>query len=109
MISVTQPKYLHNLYFYLYFYCAYNVHSVTNPTSRTGRDPVRSYIFDLVYGIDSTQMEIYNETARPIVDAVLEGYNGMYMYMYKLELGDSANITIMIVDDKNITIVQISR
>ena len=52
---------------------------MTNPTSRTGRDPTRSYTLDHVYGADSMQMELYNETARSIVNAVLEGYNGLFI------------------------------
>ena len=31
---------------------------------------------DNVFGKDSRQMDVYNLTARPIVDCVLEGYNG---------------------------------
>ena len=29
-----------------------------------------------MFGPDSTQMDVYNRVARPIVDNVLEGYNG---------------------------------
>lgn len=29
-----------------------------------------------VYNVDSKQDDVYNSTARPIVDAVLNGYNG---------------------------------
>lgn len=57
-----------------------DIFSVYNPATDRGgsssRDPTKNYIFDLVYGPDSTQLELYNESARPIVDAVLEGYNG---------------------------------
>lgn len=31
---------------------------------------------DTVFGKDSCQMDVYNLTSRPIVDFVLEGYNG---------------------------------
>ena len=34
------------------------------------------FTFDTVFGPDSTQMDVYNRVARPIVDNVLEGYNG---------------------------------
>lgn len=44
----------------------------------------KSFTFDSVFGFDAKQVDIYNETARPIVDFVLEGYNGNYfMYIYK--------------------------
>lgn len=48
---------------------------LTPPTAKGG-DKQRTFFFDSVFGFDSQQMEIYNETARPIVDSVLEGYNG---------------------------------
>jgi len=36
----------------------------------------KTFTFDLVFDKDAAQTEVYNETARPIVDSVLEGYNG---------------------------------
>ena len=36
----------------------------------------RTFKFDNTFGSDSKQIDLYNITARPIVDAVLEGYNG---------------------------------
>lgn len=48
---------------------------LTPPTARGG-EKQRVFFFDSVFGFDSQQMDIYNETARPIVDSVLEGYNG---------------------------------
>ncbi|KAH3834905.1 hypothetical protein DPMN_108238 [Dreissena polymorpha] len=39
-------------------------------------EPPKTYSFDNVYAPDAKQVDIYNETARPIVDFVLEGYNG---------------------------------
>lgn len=51
---------------------------LTPPTqSRQGVEKQRTFTFDSVFGCDSQQMDIYNETARPIVDSVLEGYNGV--------------------------------
>lgn len=40
------------------------------------REPTKTFTYDSVFGTDTTQADVYNETARPIVDAVLEGYNG---------------------------------
>ena len=37
---------------------------------------VRQFTYDSVYGIDSTQKAIYDETAFPLVESVLNGYNG---------------------------------
>lgn len=46
------------------------------PNARTKEERERSFNFDSVFGTDAKQTDIYNETSRPIVDAVLEGYNG---------------------------------
>lgn len=39
-------------------------------------EPPKTFAFDSVYDWNSTQETIYKETAFPIVDSVLEGYNG---------------------------------
>eukprot|EP00118_Oscarella_pearsei_P023233 m.274919 g.274919 ORF g.274919 m.274919 type:complete len:714 (+) comp40592_c0_seq1:491-2632(+) len=39
-------------------------------------DQNKAFTFDTVFGPDSKQTDVYNATARPIVDFVLEGYNG---------------------------------
>jgi len=39
-------------------------------------DTSKTFTFDYVFGPNSKQVDIYNLVARPIVDAVLEGYNG---------------------------------
>ncbi|XP_065335163.1 kinesin-like protein KIF3A isoform X2 [Cloeon dipterum] len=49
--------------------------TVTNPNAQAG-EPPKSFTFDLVFGPDSKQFDIYNQTARPIIEKVLEGYNG---------------------------------
>ena len=36
----------------------------------------KTFTFDLVFDMDAAQTEVYNETARPIIESVLEGYNG---------------------------------
>ena len=48
---------------------------LTPPTSKSHEKP-RTFFFDSVFGFDSQQLDIFNETARPIIDSVLEGYNG---------------------------------
>ena len=47
------------------------------PNPRSG-ERSKSFTFDSVFGFEAKQADIYNETARPIVDFVLEGYNGMH-------------------------------
>uniref|UniRef100_A0A671MNT2 Kinesin motor domain-containing protein n=1 Tax=Sinocyclocheilus anshuiensis TaxID=1608454 RepID=A0A671MNT2_9TELE len=39
-------------------------------------EPPKTFTFDTVFGPDSKQLDVYNLTARPIIDSVLEGYNG---------------------------------
>jgi kinesin family protein 3/17 len=45
-------------------------------TQTTSDDASKAFTFDYVFGPNSKQVDIYNLVARPIVDAVLEGYNG---------------------------------
>ncbi len=40
-------------------------------------EPPKVYTFDHVFSPQSKQLDIYNLIARPIVLAVLEGYNGL--------------------------------
>ncbi|EDV25164.1 Kinesin-like protein KIF3A [Trichoplax sp. H2] len=44
--------------------------------SRTGDHGSKTFTFDTVFGSDSKQVDVYNQTARKIVESVLEGYNG---------------------------------
>jgi len=39
-------------------------------------EPPKSFTFDAVYDWNCTQKEIYEQTAKPIVNSVMEGYNG---------------------------------
>ena len=49
--------------------------TVKNPSARTG-EPPKQFTYDRVFGLDAKQVDIYNDAARPIVNCVLEGYNG---------------------------------
>jgi len=42
---------------------------------RKHRSSERQYLFDVAFGADSTQEEVYLRTTKPLVDSVLEGYN----------------------------------
>ncbi|NP_999777.1 kinesin-II 85 kDa subunit [Strongylocentrotus purpuratus] len=48
---------------------------VTNPNAPSG-EPPKSFTFDTVFAPGAKQTDVYNQTARPIVDAIIEGYNG---------------------------------
>ncbi|XP_067132536.1 kinesin-like protein KIF3A [Centruroides vittatus] len=49
--------------------------TVWNPNGTQGEPPKR-FTFDTVFGPDAKQLDVYNQAARPIIDNVLEGYNG---------------------------------
>ena len=44
--------------------------------SSDGRDSVRQFTFDMVFDESTPQYGVYEAAAKPIVDSVLEGYNG---------------------------------
>ena len=48
---------------------------VHNQKAHSG-DKEKVFTFDTVFGFDTKQVDLYNETVRPIVEFVLEGYNG---------------------------------
>ena len=39
-------------------------------------EPEKNFTFDAVYGVESTQRQVYDETAFPLVESVIQGYNG---------------------------------
>lgn len=48
--------------------------TVTSPSDRS--EPPKVFTFDTVFGPNCKQVDIYNIVARPIVESVLESYNG---------------------------------
>uniref|UniRef100_A0A3P8WGA3 Kinesin-like protein n=1 Tax=Cynoglossus semilaevis TaxID=244447 RepID=A0A3P8WGA3_CYNSE len=50
--------------------------TITVNRLETPQEPPKTFTFDTVFGQDSKQLDVYNLTARPIIDSVLEGYNG---------------------------------
>jgi kinesin family protein 3/17 len=40
------------------------------------KEPPKSFSYDFVFGIDSLQSSIYEQSAFSLVDNVLDGYNG---------------------------------
>ena len=50
--------------------------TVTVNNMKSPQEPPKTFTFDTVFGPDSKQLDVYNLTARPIIDSVLEGYNG---------------------------------
>ncbi|EER04371.1 kif-3, putative, partial [Perkinsus marinus ATCC 50983] len=54
---------------------AYHLVTVYKP-SAASRDTAKEFTFDAVYPPVASQSQIYEEAAYPIVENVLEGYNG---------------------------------
>ena len=54
---------------------------VTNPNAPKG-EPPKTFTFDTVFAPGAKQTDVYNQTARPIVDAIIEGYNGKYFIIH---------------------------
>ena len=48
---------------------------VAHPNT-SNNDPPKVFTFDTTFGENCKQVDVYNEVARPIVEFVLEGYNG---------------------------------
>eukprot|EP00455_Lapot_gusevi_P045945 TRINITY_DN5959_c0_g1_i6.p1 TRINITY_DN5959_c0_g1~~TRINITY_DN5959_c0_g1_i6.p1 ORF type:complete len:726 (-),score=130.19 TRINITY_DN5959_c0_g1_i6:93-2270(-) len=48
--------------------------SVSDPSDQ--KQPPKTFTYDAVYDWNSTQDEVFRETAKPIINSVLEGYNG---------------------------------
>ena len=47
---------------------------VQNPKAHGEKE--KAFTFDTVFDGESKQVDVYNETARPIIEFALEGYNG---------------------------------
>ncbi len=54
---------------------ASNQISLLKPKS-IGAEPPKIFAFDAVFPIDATQRSIYDDSAFPLIESVLEGYNG---------------------------------
>lgn len=49
-------------------------------------EPPKTFTFDTVFGPTCKQVDVYNEVARPIVECVLEGYNGRSVLQFSFNL-----------------------
>ncbi|AWP09081.1 putative kinesin-like protein KIF3B isoform 2 [Scophthalmus maximus] len=49
---------------------------VRNPREASASEPPKVFTFDSVYDWNSKQIDLYDETFRPLVDSVLLGFNG---------------------------------
>lgn len=49
---------------------------IRNPREDPSRDNTKVFTFDAVYDYHSSQQDMYEETVRPLVSSVLDGFNG---------------------------------
>ncbi|XP_042189420.1 kinesin-like protein KIF3C isoform X1 [Callorhinchus milii] len=49
--------------------------SIRNPKAISSELP-KTFTFDAVYDVNSKQSDLYDETVRPLIDSVLQGFNG---------------------------------
>ena len=49
---------------------------IRNPKTLEATDPGKTFTFDAVYDWNSKQVELYEESFSPLVDSVLQGFNG---------------------------------
>ena len=52
--------------------------SLRNPSGDSAEAP-KTFTFDAAYDPSCTQQEIYEQSAKPIVNSVMQGYNGVYV------------------------------
>ncbi|MCQ2815823.1 MAG: hypothetical protein MJ252_01015 [archaeon] len=52
-----------------------SAHTITVHNPSNIKD-VKNFTFDYTYGVESTQEQVFRETALPILESVMEGYNG---------------------------------
>ena len=56
--------------------------SIVYLQKKIGDPNPKSFSFNSVFPNDATQKGIYDEAARPIVESVLEGYNGTIFFFF---------------------------
>uniref|UniRef100_A0A0N5AMW0 Kinesin-like protein n=1 Tax=Syphacia muris TaxID=451379 RepID=A0A0N5AMW0_9BILA len=68
-----------------------NTVTVANPSA--SQEPYRVFTFDAVFGESADQLSVYNIAARPIVENVLEGYNGTILAYGQTGSGKTYSMT----------------
>jgi len=53
-----------------------NMVVLSDPKDGDSDANTKEFTYDSVYGIDSTQRQVYDQCAFPLVESVLNGYNG---------------------------------
>lgn len=74
--------------------------SITSSSEQTGAPP--KFTFDAVFPSDSQQVAVYDFSARPIVESVLEGFNGTVFAYGQTGSGKTFTMTGPNVDDEDL-------
>lgn len=64
------------------------------------KEPAKQFTFDIVYNWNTEQITLYQETASPIVDSCLEGYNGTIFCYGQTGTGKTFTMEGDLSDDK---------
>ncbi|XP_044730926.1 kinesin-like protein KIF3A [Chrysoperla carnea] len=67
--------------------------SLTVKKPGSNLEPPKTYTFDYAFDETATQMEIYSETTRNIVDSVIDGYNGTILAYGQTGTGKTYTMT----------------
>lgn len=67
---------------------------------KSGEEGPKRFTFDSVYGDTALQKDIFDETAYPIINSVLEGYNGTIFAYGQTGTGKTHTMVGILGDDK---------
>ena len=67
--------------------------AVQGINKNTGNTEKINYVFDRTFGMDSTQQEVYTQSVQPIVESVLDGYNGTILAYGQTSSGKTYTMT----------------
>jgi len=70
------------------------------PSKDAPADQAKTFTFNAVYGPDSQQRDVYDETAFPLVEQVFDGYNGTIFAYGQTGCGKSWSMMGVATDDK---------
>ena len=59
------------------------------------KEPLREFVFRSVFKPDSTQLDVFEKTALPLVMHVLNGYNGTYFVYGQTGTGKTHSMGVL--------------
>ena len=64
-------------------------------------EPAKMFTYDQVYDWNTEQIEIFNVTAKPIVQSVMQGYNGTIFAYGQTGTGETNSVGQLSIQTKN--------